>query len=281
MLAGLAVRGEDDRLRNPYLDDFAIAVVTTDYVLATDRPLHADAVSAKGLAYWLGINGAQSGRERNRQAKRASHLSRFPMETVKRVARPTTLILDEEVPRVPKRAAFFQRALHNDLGEKAKAERTRFAFKTPLSFSMLQVIRSLVPFQGGNPAPAVDPARYRNAEMNARAIKSLSYALGSDLTGICEVPRYAWFSHKEDGSEIKPYHRYAVVDADRPGLRHHGGRQRRRLDFRVAIDARILTRRGDRRHHGRAAARARLLGALADQCRLATCCISRSSCGRD
>jgi reductive dehalogenase len=211
VLAGLAVRGDDDRLLNPYLDDFAIAVVTTDYVLATDRPLHVDAVSAKGLAYWLGINGAQSGRERNRQAKRASHLSRFPMETVKRVARPTTLILDEEVPRVPKRAAFFQRALHNDLGEKAKAERTRFAFKTPLSFSLLQVIRSLVPFQGGNPAPAVDPARYRNAEMNARAIKSLSYALGSDLTGICEVPRYAWFSHKEDGTEIKPYHRYAVV----------------------------------------------------------------------
>ena len=43
------------------------------------------------------------------------------------------------------------------------------------------------------------------------AIKSLSYALGSDLTGICEIPRYAWFSHKEDGSEIKPYHRNAVV----------------------------------------------------------------------
>ena len=25
------------------------------------------------------------------------------------------------------------------------------------------------------------------------------------------MPRYAWFSHKEDGSEIMPYHRYAVV----------------------------------------------------------------------
>ena len=169
------------------------------------------ALDAKGLAYWLGLNGAQSGRERNRQKKRATHLSRFPMETVKRVARPTTLILDDEVPQVPKRAAFFQRALHGDLGDKAKAERTRFAFKTPLSFSLLQVIRSLVPFQGGNPAPAADPARYRNAQANARAIKSLSYALGSDLTGICEIPRYAWFSHKEDGSEIKPYHRTAVV----------------------------------------------------------------------
>ncbi len=72
------------------------------------------------------------------------------METVKRVERPTTLILDDEVPQVPKRAAFFQRALHGDLGDKAKAERTRFAFKTPLSWSLLQVIRALVPFQGGD-----------------------------------------------------------------------------------------------------------------------------------
>ena len=210
VLAGLAVRGHD-AIRNPYLEGFSIAAVTTDYELASDRPLHTSAINAKGLAYWLGRNGAQSGRERNRRAKRATHLSRFPMETVKRVARPTTLILDDEVPRVPKRAAFFQRALHNDLGDKAKAERTRFAFKTPLSFSLLQAIRALVPFQGGAAAPVADLARYGDRAANARALKSLSYALGADLTGICEVPRYAWFSHKEDGTEIEPYHRYAVA----------------------------------------------------------------------
>lgn len=216
VLAGLAVRADDGRIRNPFIgDDFTLAVVSTDYVLATDRPLHASASQAKGFAYWLGLNGAQSGRERNRRNRRASHLSAYPMETVKRVARPTTLILDDEVPRVPKRAAFFQRALHNDLGDKAKTERTRFAFKTPLSFSMLQVIRALVPFQGGTPAPVADLAKYRDTykdlAANARAIKALSYALGSDLTGICEAPRYAWFSHKEDGSELKAYHRNAVV----------------------------------------------------------------------
>ena len=210
VLAGLAVR-TDHGLRNPYLDDFSIAVVTTDYELATDAPLHDSALHARGFAYWLGLNGAQSGRERNRQKKRATHLSRFPMEQVRRVPRPTTLILDDEVPQVPKRAAFFQRALHGDLGDKAKTERTRFAFKTPLSFSLLQVIRALVPFQGGDAAPATEPMKCRDPAANARAIKSLSYALGADLTGICEVPRYAWFSHKEDGTEIKPYHRYAVA----------------------------------------------------------------------
>jgi reductive dehalogenase len=210
VLAGLAVR-TDEGLRNPYLDDFSIAVVTSDYPLAIDAPLHESALNARGLAYWWGLNGAQSGRERNRQKKRATHLSRFPMEQVKRVERPTTLILDDEVPQVSKRAAFFQRALQGDLGDKAKAERKRFGFKTPLSFSLLQVIRALVPFQGGEAAPAIDRARYRNPQVNANAIKSLSYALGSDLTGICEIPHYAWFSHKEDGSEIKPYHRYAVA----------------------------------------------------------------------
>lgn len=212
VLAGLAVRGEDDRLLNPFIEHgFAIAVVSTDYPMQTDQPLHVDALRSKGLAYWWGVNGAQSGRERNRRARRATHLSRYPMEQVKRVDRPTTLILDEEVPQVPKRAAFFQRALHNDLGDKAKNERTRFAFKTPLSFSLLQAIRLLVPFQDGDVAQCARDAYYGDLDANARAIKSLSYALGSDLTGICEIPRYAWFSHKEDGSEIKPYHRNAVV----------------------------------------------------------------------
>ena len=209
VLAGLAVR-TDDGLRNPYLDDFSIAVVTTDYELATDAPLHDSALHARGFAYWLGLNGAQSGRERNRQKKRATHLSRFPMEPVKRVPRPTTLILDDEVPQVPKRAAFFQRALHGDLGEKAKTERRASPSRR----------RCRAPCAGDPRAGAVPGRRcrarhraekYRDPEANARAIKSLSYALGADLTGICEMPRYAWFSHKEDGTEIKPYHRYAVA----------------------------------------------------------------------
>ena len=210
VLAGLAVR-RAGTIRSPYLGtDFSLAAVSTDYELAVDLPLHPDALNAKGLAYWWGINGAQSGRERNRQARRATHLSAYPMETVKRIDRPTTLILDDEVPQVPKRAAFFQRALHGDLGDKAKKERTRFAFKTPLSFSLLQLIRAMVPLQDGEIAPS-NAGGFDDPAANAKAIKSLSYLLGSNLTGICEIPRYAWFSHKEDGSELKPYHRYAVV----------------------------------------------------------------------
>ncbi len=209
VLSGLAVR-TGSTIAIPYLERrFSLAAVATDYELIPDRPLHADALASRGLRYWWGINGAQSGRERQRQMQRASHLSRYPMETVKRADRPTTLILDAEVPRVPKRAAFFQRALHGDLGERTRRERTRFAFKTPFSYSLLQAIRALVPLQDG--AVGAAASGFDDPAANARALKSLSYCLGADLTGICEIPPYAWYSHQEDGTAIEPYHRYAVV----------------------------------------------------------------------
>ncbi|MGI9374165.1 MAG: Fe-S protein, partial [Hyphomicrobiales bacterium] len=210
VLAGLVVR-QDETLEAPFIGtEFALSVVTTDYEISTDVPLASDAINTRGLAYWWGINGAVSGRERNAKAKRPTHLGRYPMETVKRVERPTTLILDDEIPRVPKRAAFFQRALHGDLGDKAKKERTRFSFKTPFSHSLLNVIRSMVPHQDGD-VGELDEKAFGTPKENTEAIKSLAHALGADLAGICEVPRYAWFSHKEDGTEIPMYHRYAVV----------------------------------------------------------------------
>lgn len=211
VLAGLAFRASNGTIRNPFIDaGFALAAVTTDYGMAVDLPLDPGAPGPAPLRSWWGIDGAMSGRERRRRAGRATHLSAYPMEQVKRVDRPTTLILDDEVPRVPKRAAFFERALRGDLGEKSRAERGRFALKHPFAHAMTPLIRGMVPLQDDRTAEAPadgldDPAA------NARAVKSLSYLLGADLTGICEIPRYAWFSHKEDGAPIEPYHRYAVV----------------------------------------------------------------------
>lgn len=211
VLCGLAVRCDDGHLENPFVGDFSLIAISADYELICDLPLAPSALKAKGLRYWWGINDAQSGRERNRRAKRASWASRYPMETVKRVERPTTLILDDEVPRVPKRAAFFERALQGDLGEKAQRERARFATKHPLSRSMVTSIRAMVPYQDGRVDTGADTTKHSDPAANAKAIKALSYFLGSDLTGICEVPRYAWYSHKDDGTPIEMYHRYAVV----------------------------------------------------------------------
>ncbi len=210
VLAGLGVRRQDTVV-NPYLDtDYAVALVTTDYALKTDTPLARRSIKGKNLAYWLGLGGATSGLERWRRARRATHLSDYPMETVKRVERPTTLILDDEVPRVPKRASFFERAIHGDLGGKAQRERSRFSFKHPFASAMLKQIRAMVPHQDGEIAARPTP-EFGDAKANSKAIKSLSYALGAQITGICELPDYAWYSHKEDGSAIRPYHKYAVV----------------------------------------------------------------------
>ena len=211
VLAGLCLRAEGG-LANPYIEgDFAIAAISTNYELECDSPLGPGAAHARNRAWQRGIAGAVSGRERARRARRKSHQSRYPMEQVRRVDRPTTLIIDDEVPRVPQRAAFFTRAAKGDLGEKSRRERARFAFKHPLSFSQLQLIRAMVPHQDGEAAPERDEGRYGDPAANARAVKALSYFLGSDLTGICEIPRYAWFSHREDGAPVEMYHRYAVV----------------------------------------------------------------------
>ncbi|MFK7731590.1 MAG: reductive dehalogenase domain-containing protein [Pseudomonadales bacterium] len=208
--AGIAQRPSLDALTNPFLGQrFALATISTDYELTLDAPLASDA-KVSGFKHWLGINGAMSGRERNRRASRASDLSRYPMEQVKRVDKPTTLILDDEIPRVPKRAEFFARARTGDLGKKAFKEVQRFAFKHPLTLGMMGPLRALVPHQDGEAASDSNQSLH-DATANTKAIKSLAYHLGADLTGICEIPDYAWYSHTIDGTAITPYHKYAVV----------------------------------------------------------------------
>ena len=132
------------------------------------------------------------------------------MERIKRVDTPTTLIFEDEVPRVPKRAAFFERALRGDMGPKPQRERTRFATKHPFAHAMTPLICGMVPFQNGQIAAQKAPG-LTDAEDNTRAVKSLGYFLGADMVGICEAKAYAWYSHKEDGTPIEPRHRYAVV----------------------------------------------------------------------
>ena len=211
VMSGLGIRSGSG-IVNPYLDDrYSVCAVTTDYELATDQPLSPrSAIKAKNVAYWLGIGGATSGLERWRQNSRATHLSKFAMETVDRVDKPTTLIIEDEVPRVPKRASFFDRAIHGDLGAKTQAERKRFAFKHPLATAMVKQIGAMVPHQDG-PVADAPHASCSDAEENTRALKSLSYVLGAELTGVCEIPDYAWYSHVDGGKPVDCHHKYAVV----------------------------------------------------------------------
>ncbi|WP_425259575.1 Fe-S protein [Rubrivivax sp. RP6-9] len=213
--AGVA-RAVDGVLAMPFSGrGFRVAAVTTDYPLAVDLPIAAHASLAwPDAATYLGAPGTRPGFEDEELARRPVHLGRYAMERIRRVEAPTTLVLRDEIQRVPKRADLFTRALAGDLGGKARTERTRFAVKHPLAFAMTPLIRGLVPLQGtrerlqptGFGGDVSDPQR------NADAIKALAHVLGADLVGICEAEAWMYYSHDEaEGRPIAPYHRYAVV----------------------------------------------------------------------
>ena len=141
--------------------------------------------------------------------KRPMHLGRYPMEKIRRVDRPTTLITDG-VKQVPKRAGFFVRAFYGDLGPKPAREIRRFITKNPLNAAIGHLHWKHVPAHKGDPADEKAPLPDDPEELT-KHVKSLCYFLDADMVGICEVPEYAWFSHESDGTPIETRHKYAVV----------------------------------------------------------------------
>lgn len=217
-LAALALQSglievKDGRSVHPFIGTgFRLAAVTTDFTVADEAPLAERSAAqnflAKGPAWWLGLGGTATAF--GRSAGRALHLGPYPMETIKRVDQPTTMVDEGRIKRVAKRAEFFQRALMGDLGEKAQRERNRFAVKNPYAFAMVPLIRGMVPFQHGETA-AVPEAGTGDPETNARAVKGLAYHLGADMVGICEAKDYAWYTHDAEGRPVAVQHKYAVV----------------------------------------------------------------------
>lgn len=203
-------------LRAPFLDTgFALSVVSTELAIEPDAPLAGrsfldEVKTTKGPAWWLGVGGTRAGLDRLNGDHRPLHMGRYPMEKIDRVDEPTTLIIDDEVPRVPVRAGGFPRAAHGDMGPKFKADVKVFAFKTPQAQTYVQQIAAMVPHQDGPVAPEIHSSTLDPAK-NTDDLKALAYHLGGDMVGVCDVPAYAWYSHKGDGTPIEPYHQNAVV----------------------------------------------------------------------
>jgi reductive dehalogenase len=210
VLAGLAVR-TDSKIINPYAaDGFAIAVVTTEYTLEMDIPLHHSATRGKNLSWFLGLSGAVSGVERWRQRRRPSHLGMYPVETLKRVEKLTTEVFADEVPRVPSRTNMYVRTAFGDLSQKAMNEADRWSQKHPVSQGIVRPSWAIKSLQDGEVATKF-ASNTENAEDNTKALKALSHYMGSAITGVCKVPDYAWYSHDKRGNPIEPYHKYALV----------------------------------------------------------------------
>jgi reductive dehalogenase len=220
LAAGLVERRRG-RLRAPYLSGgYAISAVTTTMALTADGPLARRGVFDRIRSTWspgwlLGWGGTRAALGRLNGDHRPLHLGRYPMERIKRVDEPTTLIVEDEVERVPVRAGGFPRAANGDMGPKFLGDVKVFAFKTPSAQAYVRQIRAMVPHQDGpvadDPAAGTDAPDADAPDANANALKALAHHLGGDMVGVCRVPNYAWYSHRGDGSVIEPSHRNAIV----------------------------------------------------------------------
>jgi len=204
-------------LRAPFLGSagFSLSVVTTDLDVAIDAPLAPRGLIGKlrsthSLGWLFGRGGTRAKWGRLNGDHRKLHMGRYPMEKIKRRPEQTTLIIPDEVKRVPVRAGGFPRAAHGDMGPKFQADVKIFSYKTPQSQAYIQQIGEMVPYQDGPVAEEQAP-NTSDPDRNADALKAFAYHLGGDMVGVCEVPKYAWYSHNGKGEEITPRHRYGVV----------------------------------------------------------------------
>ena len=147
---------------------------------------------------------------------RDGRLGPFPTAALKRVGRPTTPILDDQVKRVDQRQSGFQRAAFGEYGTALVKESARFVAKYPLSAALASITKNLGCLSDG-------PVSVRRAPLSddpavvSRHIKETAYFLRADLVGICGLPPYAVFTHSRKGEPIELDHKYAIallVDQD-------------------------------------------------------------------
>jgi reductive dehalogenase len=214
--AGLALIGRDGEIANPFLGRrFGLAAVTTTLALAPDAPLRKqgllDRLRAKGPGWWLGYASPKHRNNRDGFARRHFKDSRFPVETLKRVDRPTTYIDEDRIPRVPKSSEFFLRAAFGDLGP-APQEASKDGLsvtKAPLAAALRLALNTYSLLQRGE--ANVDAVRtHEDPAVNADLVKATMHYLGADIAGISRAPPWVWYSHRQDGTEMPVSHPLAV-----------------------------------------------------------------------
>jgi len=147
----------------------------------------------------------------------------FPMDRIKKVDRPTTLINADRVTRVRERESGFHKAAAGDYGPVLKREFPRFVPKHPLSGALTRMRNAMRPLIDATPAGKKAPIPGDPAALT-RHIKETAYFLRADAVGVCELPQYAVYSHKFDFMQpdagevpLQLNHKYAIavlVDQD-------------------------------------------------------------------
>jgi reductive dehalogenase len=214
--AGVALVGADGVITNPFIGPrFGLGVVTTNMDLTPDVPLRrqavADLLHAKGAGWWAGAAAPKNARNSVAFARRNFKDSLYPVEKLKRVAKPTTFIDEARIPRSPKSSEFFLRAAFGDIGKAAQdASKDGYSVsKAPLAAALRLALNVYSLLQRGEPAAERAPG-YENPQRNADMIKAAMHFLGADLAGISRAPAWVWYSHRQDGTEMPVAHPRAI-----------------------------------------------------------------------
>jgi reductive dehalogenase len=137
-------------------------------------------------------------------------LGPLPMERIRRVERPTTL-LTETIQRIDMRDTAYGLAARGDYGPVVqRGVQKSLPGKYPLSAAQKDVMDhlALVP---GNPVGAEIAPVPQDPETLTRHLKAVGYFLKADLVGTCRVPASAYYSHDKEGKPVDARYESAIV----------------------------------------------------------------------
>ena len=141
-------------------------------------------------------------------------LGPLPMEQVKRVDRPTTLVTGG-VQRVDMRNMAYGLAARGEYGPAVqKGVQTPQPERYPLSAAQKDVIGHIALTPPGTLAASVAPIPQDPTTLTQH-IKAVGYFLKADLVGTCQVPESAYYSHDKQGNAIEARYEHAIVFAMR------------------------------------------------------------------
>ena len=205
----------NDGITAPFIGkQFGLAVISTSMTLAHDAPLAPQAEQPRsllsGFNWKVGLHSAKSAFNRDPFKSRDYKDSTMPLETLKRVEKPTTYMDEANIPRVPKRTDMFARAQFGDMGKDNQKAATGgyYAKKAAPSAAQRRALGAFVLLQDG--AVTASPSSEMSPQELSEHIKATSYFLGVDAVGISACPDWAWYSHDARGDVLVPPHDNAI-----------------------------------------------------------------------